>query len=174
MNKLINALRFQLGWWACIAGIGHGFEIEAIAFCVLLIMTHLYFSTHRLQDIQIGMFALAAGILVDTALQYLSVIQFYGWALGPLSPFWLWMLWLMFALTLNASLAFLKNRSLAISAALGAIFGPLTYYAGATLGAAHLDFSPFNLAMLAIAWMLVLPLLVMTAQALSHTQQDHT
>ena len=174
MNKLINALGFQVGWWACIAGIGHGFEIEAIAFCVLLIMTHLYFSPRLLQDIKISVFTLAAGILVDTALQYLSVIQFYGWALGPLSPFWLWMLWLMFALTLNASLAFLKNRSLAIPAALGAIFGPLTYYAGATLGAAQLDFSPFNIAMLAMAWMFVLPLLVMAAQALSHTQQDHT
>lgn len=174
MNKLVNALGFQFGWWACIAGIGHGFEVESMAFSVFLITVHVYFSTHRWQDIQIAVFALAAGIVVDSALQYLSVIQFYGWAIGPLSPFWLWVLWLMFALTLNASLAFLKNCSLVISAALGAIFGPLTYYAGATLGAAQLDFSPFNIVMLAMTWMLVLPLLVMTAQALSHTQKDHT
>jgi hypothetical protein len=98
--------------------------------------------------------------VVDSSLQYFSVISFYGWALGPLSPFWLWMVWVMFALTLNYSLAFLLNRHLLLSAIAGLLFGPLSYIAGAKLGAAGFDNSLSHLAVLGMIWMLTLPALV--------------
>jgi hypothetical protein len=125
-------------------------------------------------EVKTATVALLIGILLDSALQYFSVIGFYGWSLGPLSPFWLWMLWVMFALTLNASLAFLKEQSLIISAILGLIFGPLTYYAGAKLGAAELDASISHIVWLGVAWMLAMPFMVFTVQNLSLTSKDST
>ena len=82
------------------------------------------------------------------------------------------MLWVMFALTLNSSLAFLKEQSLIISAILGLIFGPLTYYAGAKLGAAELDASISHIVWLGIAWMLAMPFMVFAVQHLSLTSKD--
>lgn len=169
MHKLINALGFQVGWWACIAGVGLGLEIQAIAFCAVLVCAHLSISKSPLQEIRLAGVALLMGILVDSLLQCLSVIDFYGWALGPLSPFWLWMLWALFAMTLNGSLAFLKNQSHLTCAILGMVFGPLTYFAGARLGAASLEATPVHMFALASAWMLAMPWLVIAAKRTSHT-----
>ncbi len=174
MNKLLNALGFQAGWWACIAGVGRGLEVEAIIFCLCLITLHLRFSTSPILEMKAAIVALILGILLDSALQYFSVIRFYGWSLGPLSPFWIWMLWVIFALTLNSSLAFLKEQPLTMSAILGLIFGPLTYYAGAKLGAADLDASIRHIIWLGVAWMLAMPFMVFTAQHLSLTSKDTT
>jgi hypothetical protein len=101
----------------------------------------------------------------------LDVISFYGWALGSLSPFWLWMLWVMFALTLNTSLAFLKTQPLWISAVAGLVFGPITYYAGAKLGAADFDGSFYHFGALALAWALAMPTLIYLAKTPSTLQQ---
>jgi hypothetical protein len=174
MTKLLNALGFQAGWWACIASVARGLEVEAIVFCLFLIGIHLRFSKSPQLEAKIGLVALLLGILLDSGLQYFSIIDFYGWALGPLSPFWIWTLWVMFALTLNSSLAFLKKQSLIISACLGLVFGPMTYFAGAKLGAADLDASISHLLSLGVAWMLAMPLMVFITQQLSLTAKDNT
>ena len=173
MNKFINAVGFQAGWWACIASVGRGLEIEALVFCVLLISAHLHFSGSPLQELKLGAIALLIGVVLDSLLQSFSVIAFYGWALGPLSPFWLWALWVLFGLTLNSSLAFLKTQSPLITATLGLFFGPITYYAGAKLGAAGLNASPFHILSLALVWMLAMPLLVTAAKQTSHSPKDN-
>jgi len=111
-------------------------------------------------------------VVLDSSLQYFSVISFYGWSLLDLSPFWLWLLWIMFALTLNSSLSFLQKLPLSLSAAAGFLFGPLTYYAGAKLGAASFESSISHLALLAVVWMIAMPGLVWLAQSLVDTSSS--
>ena len=164
MYSLINAIGFQTGWWACIAGVGRGLEIPALAFCAVLAVMHLCWAKSPLQEIKLAAIALVIGVFLDSLLQLFGVISFYGWSLGPLSPFWLWMLWVLFAMTLNASLSFLLRMPLQISALLGLLFGPLTYYAGAQLGAASLKASYTHILSLALVWMLALPALVLVAK----------
>ena len=166
---LINALGFQTAWWACIAGIGLGLEIPALAYCLVLAGLHLAFAAQPWAEAKLAALALVTGVLADTLLQMANVISFYGWALGPVSPFWLWMLWVLFAMTLNASLSFLQKLPLWLSALAGLAFGPLTYYAGAQLGAASFDGSFINVGALALTWMIALPFLVyMAKQLFSH------
>jgi Protein of unknown function (DUF2878) len=167
MNRFLNALGFQMGWWACVAGVGQGLDIAALVFCSVLVCVHLFFSDWRWVEIKVALIACAIGVVVDTALQYALVIDFYGWALPPLSPFWLWMLWVLFALTLNTSLAFLKQAPLIISALAGLVFGPLTYIAGAKYGAASFDNTLPHIAILGVTWMLSMPALVRMAQIIS-------
>ena len=174
MRNLIQALSFQAGWWACIGGVGHGLEWEAIVFCLALMGAQLYFSPSRSQDMQLGGIALLTGIFVDTTLQRLSYIDFYGWALAPLSPFWLWLLWAMFGLTLNSLLSLFRHPSPLFLSIAGLVSGPLTYYAGAKLGAAHFIATPVHLAGVAVAWMLCLPFLSMCAQQVSGAPKHTT
>lgn len=149
-------------------------ELEAIVFCFILASLHIYTSRIPVQEIKMGVCAVSTGILVDSLLQHFSVIRFDGWALGSLSPFWLWALWAMLGLTFNSSLAFLKEQSTITTAFIGLVFGPLTYYAGAKLGAAEFDASITHMASLAIVWMFVMPLLVFTAQQKPFTTKDYT
>jgi hypothetical protein len=71
----------------------------------------------------------------------------------------------LFGLTLDASMSFLKRRHWSLSAALGGIFGPLSYLAGAKLGAATLVATPLNFAALALAWAIAMPLLAWLARS---------
>ncbi len=170
MKKLINAVWFQIGWWACILSARQGLEVAAFVFCGALVCLHLFYTDNTRQEIKLAILVLLVGIVIDTAFQFFSVVSFYGWSLGPLSPFWLWVLWVMFALTLRSSLAFLHNR-FALSALLGLLFGPLTYISGAKLGAASLDASHIHIAMIALTWMVVLPATVFLAQTIAPTQK---
>lgn len=172
MRLFLNILGFQTAWWACIAGVGRGFEIPALLYGLVLAGLHLRFAHQPGQEAKLALLALVVGMAVDTLLQMASVIGFYGWALGPLSPFWLWLLWALFAMTLNTSLAFLQNHTLWLSAAAGLVFGPLTYYAGAQLGAASFDNTPVHLGALAITWGFALPVLVYAAQRMFTPSTD--
>jgi hypothetical protein len=164
MRLFLNILGFQTAWWACIAGVGRGLEIPALVYGLVLASLHLRFAHQPQQEAKLAALALVVGMVADTLLQMTSVISFYGWALGPLSPFWLWLLWVLFAMTLNTSLAFLQNHTLWLSVVAGLVFGPLTYYAGAQLGAASFDSTPFHFGALAITWGFALPVLVYAAK----------
>jgi hypothetical protein len=56
----------------------------------------------------------------------------------------------------------------------GLAFGPLTYYAGAQLGAASFDGSLVHLTALALTWMIALPFLVYIAKQLFTPPQGLT
>lgn len=166
MRIFINAFGFQTAWWACIAGVGHGLEIPALVYGLVLAGLHLAFAPKPWQEVQLATIALALGVAIDSMLQATSVIHFYGWSLAFLSPFWLWLLWVLFAMTLNTSLAFLQTKPLWLGSLLGLVFGPLTYYAGAQLGAASFESSLIHIGALALAWMVALPFLVYMTQQL--------
>lgn len=166
MRLFLNAFGFQTAWWVCTAGVGHELEIPALVYGLVLAILHVAFAPQPWQEVQLAAIALALGISIDTVLQATSVIHFYGWSLAFLSPFWLWLLWVLFAMTLNTSLAFLQTKPLWLSASVGLVFGPLTYYAGAQLGAASFENSLTHICALALAWMVALPFLVYEAQQL--------
>jgi hypothetical protein len=174
MRLFLNALGFQTAWWACIAGVGHGLEIPALLYGLTLASLHTAYAPKPSQEIKLAAVALAIGVAIDTVLQAASVIDFYGWSLTFFSPFWLWLLWVLFAMTLNASLSFLQTKPLWLSALAGLVFGPLTYYAGAQLGAAYFDGSFIHTAVLALVWMIALPFLVYVAKQLFTQNKGQT
>lgn len=170
----INVLGFQLGWWACILGVGSPLEVPSMVLALGLVAWHVARISHPLPELTLAGVSLVLGVLTDSVLQACGVIDFYGWHLGPLSPFWLWALWLLFAMTLNASLAFLQRWPLWVSALLGVLFGPLTYHAGVALGAAAMADRTVATLWIGAAWLLALPLLVFFARSFSHTTRGDT
>lgn len=171
MCRVINILGFQTAWWFCISGVSHALEIPALAYGLTLAGLHVALAPKPLQEIKMAVLALVMGVLVDTVLQASSVIDFHGWSWAFFSPFWLWLLWVLFAMTLNSSLSFLQTMPLWVNALTGLVFGPLTYYAGAQLGAASFDGSRIHVMALAVVWMMVLPTLVYVAKQLFSSPQ---
>jgi len=78
------------------------------------------------------------------------------------APYWIVLLWMLFAATLNLSLAWLKPRPL-IAALFGAVGGPAAYVAGAKLGALTLTEPAAALPALAIGWAVLTPALARLA-----------
>jgi hypothetical protein len=159
-RSLTDALLFQLGWLACVAG-GNRWAALAVA---LLLPLHLRLLGRSRQEWCLVVAFTSAGLAIDLGWQHFGLLQFRG-TLGFGPPPWLAVLWLMFAGTLFHSLAFLQRRLL-LASLLGALAGPLTYVAGMRLGAATSD-HPWPLVALSMApaWGLLLPLLARVARS---------
>mgnify|MGYP003346222894 CR=1 FL=1 len=170
-RRFVNALGFQIGWWACITGVRYDWQGPALLAGAGLLALHLITSRQAWDEVRLMGVVVGAGIAVDVMLQAVGVLKFEGWRLGWLSPFWLWMVWALFALTLNDSLAFLQKVPVRMNALLGAVFGTLSYVAGARLGAAVMVESVGNLLLMALTWALLFPATVIWSRRLVRDQR---
>jgi Protein of unknown function (DUF2878) len=168
VNKLWNFIGFQLTWVAAVGGAARGFWWLGPAALLLFAAYQLSVSPNRRADLRIMLLALGLGLLVDGLLHgsgmifYTSDVQ--PWSAKWLAPVWILSLWLAFALALNHSMAYLQ-KYLALSALMGLIAGPLSYwFAEGTWHAIFIREPKWQVfAALAVAWGLVTPLMLWSA-----------
>jgi len=158
--NMLNAIAYQAGWLACVAG-GNRWALPAGA---LILALHWWLVDRSVRGWSLVAVAAGLGLAMDLGWQRLGLLEFHG-TLGAGIPPWLAMLWLLFATTFAHSLAWLQAR-LGLAALLGAALGPLSYVAGLELGAASTRFPQWQVALaMAPAWALLLPLLLFLARA---------
>lgn len=158
--NVLNALLYQAGWLACVAG-GNTWALPAGA---LILALHWWLVDRSARGWAFVLVTALLGLAMDLGWQRLGLLEFHGTLAAGIPP-WLVMLWLLFATTFAHALAWLQAR-LGLAALLGAVFGPLSYVAGVELGAAATRFPLWQLALaMAPAWSLLLPLLVFLARS---------
>ncbi len=168
MSTLINFAAFQLGWFACILGAARGQTLWGPVVVALVLALHLARTRVRRGEALLALMAAGIGFLVDSGLIAVGAYAPVRWLLpSPLSTVWLVALWVNFATTLNVSLSWLHGKPLA-AALLGAVGGPLAYWAGDRLGAIEMD-RPLLVPLFAVglAWCIVTPLLFRLARAMN-------
>jgi hypothetical protein len=135
MAGLANFLAFQLGWFACVLGAARGWPWAGTFAALLLVGAHLWRVRWSAAEGCLIAAAALLGAVGDTLLARTGWLRYAEGALLPGSaPVWIVALWMLFATTLRHSLAWLQRRPL-LSAACGALGGPLAYLGGARLGA---------------------------------------
>lgn len=154
MPKLIvNALLFQLGWFACVFG-GDSLWLLIVGVAVAV---HLCWTSSWLAEGKLLLSVFLAGSALDSFLLNLGVFDFGE--PRTLIPLWLALLWLLLATTLNHCLAWTAQPWWRGSL-LGAIGGPLSYYGGAQIAGVGLPYGTWpTLLLLALIWAAVMPLL---------------
>jgi len=164
MPALANFVAFQLGWFACVLGAAYGLPWAGTAAALAIVAWHLSRAPRPRAELALVLGAAGIGALWDSALAALGLVAFpNGTLVEGTAPHWMVALWMVFATTLNVSLAWLR-RSLLVAAALGAVGGPLAYLAGAKLGALVFLQHDLALAALALGWGVLTPLLVVLAR----------
>jgi hypothetical protein len=149
LKNLANAALFQCGWFACVLG-GDG---PWLLIGVAVLAVHLLWISSWAKDGALMIGVTVAGTLLDTLLRALGVFQFSE--PGPLIPFWLMLLWALLATTLRHCLAW-SARPWWRAAVLGAVGGPLSYYAGSQLAGVEFGFDVApTLIGLALLWAVV-------------------
>jgi hypothetical protein len=128
---------------------------------LLFVAATLAFGGKARDDLRMLAITLPIGFLLDTAFAasgWLRYAEPMPWVFA--APVWIWSLWAGFALTLNHSMAFLRDRPWA-SAAFGLVGGPLAYWTAAGAFDAVSFGVPVAWVMTALAagWAVVLPLL---------------
>jgi hypothetical protein len=160
MSKLWNFLLFQAGWFACVLGAAHQQVLWAVTGSLAYIAFHIWRSSSPKQEFSLLLKVLIYGVLTDTLIMYLGLLDFRdAWPSPLLSPIWMWALWLLVASTLNSSLSWLRGKPF-LGAVLGAICGPFSYEAGVRMGAASWgpDGQILGLALIGVVWAVAMSL----------------
>jgi hypothetical protein len=162
-RTLINFFFFQACWFSCVIGAASGAPMFGLLVVMPAVLAHLTLTVRARPELALIGISVLLGLVFD------SLIVGSGWIRYPsgtfvtgVAPYWILGIWAIFATTLNTSMKWLKGRPL-LAAAMGAVFGPLSYLAGARLGG--VEFLNFEAAilLLAVAWAIALPVLMVAA-----------
>ena len=123
MPLLANFLVFQIGWFACVLGGANGLPWVGTGIALAIVAWHLTRAVRPKQELLLVLSAAAIGALFDSLLVALGWLAYpSGTLIAGTAPHWIVALWMLFAITLNLSLAWLKRRLLiAVGAAVGDI-----------------------------------------------------
>jgi hypothetical protein len=165
--NILNFIMFQAGWFACVLGAANGMGWLGIIVVGLLVIIHLAMARHRLAELVLLVTVGLMGFLWETFIASRGLLVFTP-AVSPsnLAPYWMAALWVIFATTLNLSLAWLKYRKF-FAAILAAIAGPLAYLAGTRLGALAMPEMMTAMLVLAAGWAVLFPLSLSLAERLN-------
>lgn len=162
LERLANALLFQIGWLACVLGGNSLWLLLALAVLVI----HLRWISSWAEEGRLILSVVIVGTAVDSVLRGLNVFEFQD--LSPLIPLWLMLLWALLATTLRHCLAW-SARPWWLASMLGAVGGGLSYYAGGRLAGVQFPYGEIpTLIGIGLLWALLFPLLHAMARRLSH------
>jgi len=160
VNILINAAAFQLGWFACVLGGANQLPWLGTLVAVLIVYWHLSQAARPGREATLLAAVGALGALWDSLLVAAGWLEYpSGILLSNTAPHWIVAMWVLFASTLNLSLRWLRGRW-ALATLLGAVAGPLAYYAGAGLGGVVITEPLPAFTALAAGWAVFVPLLI--------------
>ena len=160
MNILFNAIAFQLGWFACVLGGANQLPWLGTLVAVLIVSWHLNQAPHPGREFALLAAVGALGALWDSLLVAVGWLDYpSGTLLSNTAPHWIVAMWVLFASTLNVSLRWLRGRWM-LAMLLGAVAGPLAYYAGAELGGVVITEPLLAFTALAMGWAVFVPLLI--------------
>jgi hypothetical protein len=159
LQTILPWLAFQVVWLACAidAASGHGWF--GLAAALMFTAAMLARSPQAARDTGIVVASGIAGFGIESALIGTGLIRFAApWPVTMLAPAWIVALWMAFGATLPALDQTLGTHRLKIATILGAVAGPLSYIAGARLGALQIV-GPTTTTLLALsaAWAIILP-----------------
>jgi hypothetical protein len=156
----INAVLFQIGWFACVLGGTSPWLLVAVGVLAL----HFFWISSWTADGELVISVVLIGTLLDTLLLACGVFEFAEG--GALIPLWLIMLWAVLATTLKHCLAWTATPWWRASL-LGAIGGPLSYDAGSHMAGVHLPLGLWpSMLLLGVIWAGLFPLLQRLARIL--------
>lgn len=163
-TNLLNFGLFQLGWFGCVVSGAAGQPWLGAILAAVIIGWHITHAEYPKAELKLIAIAIVIGAVWDSVLVWQGWLSYpSGMVLPYTAPYWIVIMWALFATTLNVSLRWLKGRWF-YAIVFGAIGGPLAYLAGQRLGA--VEFIEYYHALLAllIGWALFTPLLMAASQ----------
>lgn len=162
---LLNIILFQVGWFACVLTAASSHPYFGAVIALVILGTHLFISKQYKQELRIIFIAMMLGLIWDSLLVSTGWISYQsGMVFDFMAPYWIVLMWALFAMTINSSLSWMKEK-LALASVFGAIAGPLAYYAGVKLGSVYFIYEINALIALSIGWAIFTPLLLKLSEA---------
>lgn len=160
-----NFLLFQLGWLVCVmAGARPGMAWLGVLAVAVVSLLHLLRARDVRRESLLLLMCLVIGGMWESSLVIAGIYQFpANPASTGLAPLWLIAMWALFGTTLNVSMRWLSGRYL-LASLFGLVGGPLAFYAGNRLGAIVFSDTAVAMALLAVGWAVLMPVLLKVAE----------
>ena len=154
----------QLGWFACVLSAARDVPWMGVATTIVLVAVHLARVERPLQEFKLLVSVVAMGAIWESVPVATGLLVYpNGTVLPGAAPYWILALWALFAAQFNTTFGWLKQRML-LASVLGAIAGPMSFRAGAALGAVRLAFPLPATIVLAIGWAILMPVLILLSR----------
>ncbi|MCW8108601.1 DUF2878 domain-containing protein [Alteromonas ponticola] len=152
---LFNVAWFQVVWFLAVV-----YQMRFIYWILALFFLHFLITKTKKTDTVVMVLGVLVGCVIDNILAVTNVFVFSQQYSVGLIPLWLVVLWAAFALSIYHSLSiWLKSR--VIQMGVGAIAGPVSYFAGHHFDAVQFSYSPLTtFVILGIIWAFLLPVLI--------------
>ena len=166
MYLILNIIGFKIGWLSSVVGAAS--QMPWLGPAVLLVVLFVHLRQAARPQLELGL-VVACGFIgawFDSLLAAAGWVAYPSGQLSPyLAPYWIVTMWMLFATTLNRSMSWLKGRH-GLAVVLGAIAGPMSYYAGNKLGGIEFLNPVAATVALSIGWAVLMPIVMMLAERL--------
>ena len=131
--NIFSLIGFKVTWLGCVMGEIYISSYFGLIVGIIYLFIFFYFEKNKKRAFNIILIFSLAGYSFDSFLSYSDLYKINSDINFLFLPIWFLVLWPSFSSLLVNLFSFLKNN-LIISILFGAIFGPLSYYAGIALG----------------------------------------
>jgi hypothetical protein len=160
MNLLINVAAFKLGWLSSVVGGAQQTPWLGPLVVFVAVALHLARAQRPSSEFVLILSCGLIGAVFDSALVAAGWVTFpSGMFSEAMAPYWIVTMWMLFGTTINLSMRWMRGRPL-LASAFGFVGGPLAYLAGHKIGGIQFVDQPAAIAMLAIGWAVMMPLLM--------------
>ena len=169
MKLTVNFLAFLAGWFGSVLGAAAGMPWVGPVIVLMVALLHLTIVPQPAKELRLLLAALLIGTVIDSLATAMGWLSFNtGIVVEGLAPYWMAIMWVGFATTLNTCMRWLRPYPV-LAFFLGLVGAPLVYGLGAKLGALTLSTEPMALLGLGLSWAIALPLLYRLAKRFDGT-----
>ena len=166
MNLLINVAAFKLGWISSVVGGAQQIPWLGPVVVFAAVALHLSRAQRPSSELVLILSCGLIGAVFDSVLVAASWVTFPSGMFSELmAPYWIVTMWMLFGTTINLSMRWMRGRPL-LASAFGFVGGPLAYLGGHKIGGIQFVDQPAAIAMLAIGWAVMMPLLMRLGERL--------
>jgi hypothetical protein len=166
MLVLANIVVFQIAWLLSVMGGAHQMPWLGPLAALVAFTLHLRTARKPFEEILLVLSCALIGASFDSILVAAGWVTYKAGLFSEyFAPYWIITMWMLFAMTLNVSMRWLRGRP-KLAALLGFYGGPASYIGGEALGGIVLNNQFAALAALAIGWAIMLPMLMWLSENL--------
>ena len=166
MLFLANAVVFQIAWLLSVIGGAQQMPWLGPLAALIAFALHLLAARKPFEEVLLVLSCALIGASFDSMLVAAGWVTYKAGLFSDyFAPYWIITMWMLFAMTLNVSMRWLRGKP-KLAILLGFYGGPASYIAGQALGGIVLVNQVAALAALAIGWAVMMPLLMRLAENL--------
>ncbi|MDH4055860.1 MAG: DUF2878 domain-containing protein [Gammaproteobacteria bacterium] len=166
MLLLVNIVVFQAAWLLSVIGGAQQMPWLGPLVTLVALALHLRAARKPFEEVLLILSCGVMGLCFDSYLVAMGWVTYKaGLFSAYIAPYWIITMWMLFAMTLNVSMRWLRGKP-KLAALFGFYGGPASYMAGQALGGIILINEFAALAALAIGWAIMMPMLVWLSENL--------